>query len=84
MPGDDAAGKASCDGSVVNGDCGISDVTVGSAEPAAVRLDVKPEIPRRSSIIKVSGSAAGEHLHEAEAGAGLILLWGMDGWRLCR
>ncbi|XP_024114362.1 inactive phospholipase C-like protein 2 [Oryzias melastigma] len=52
VPGDDAAGKASCDGSVVNGDCGISDVTVGSAEPAAVRLDVKPEIPRRSSIIK--------------------------------
>uniref|UniRef100_A0AAQ4PR86 Phosphoinositide phospholipase C n=1 Tax=Gasterosteus aculeatus aculeatus TaxID=481459 RepID=A0AAQ4PR86_GASAC len=70
-PGDadvPGAGKASCEGSVLNGDCGISDNMVGSGSLAAAAAaggqaagsaadafagpDAKCEIPRRSSIIK--------------------------------
>lgn len=71
-PGDadvPGAGKASCEGSVLNGDCGISDNMVcsgslaaaaaggqaaGSAADAFAGSDAKCEIPRRSSIIKVN------------------------------
>lgn len=70
LPGGEADGKTHCEVSVLNGDCGIhagnnmvgsgSIVTPGnqaSGETAAntsVGLDAKNEIPRRSSIIKVS------------------------------
>lgn len=67
VPSDEAAGKTHCEVSVLNGDCGISENMVGSGSHVApgsqagvesantsVVSDAKNEIPRRSSIIKVS------------------------------
>lgn len=66
VPGDEAAGKPHCEVSVLNGNCGIPENMVGSGAPVApgsqagpetantpVGSDVRSEIPRRSSIIKV-------------------------------
>lgn len=67
VPSDEAADKTHCEVSFLNGDCGISQNMVGSGSHVApgsqagveaantsVGLDAKSEIPRRSSIIKVS------------------------------
>lgn len=67
VPSNEAAGKAHCEVSVLNGDCGISENMVGSGSLVApgsqagvetantsVGFDAKNELPRRSSIIKVS------------------------------
>lgn len=69
VPSDEAAGKTHCEVSVLNGDCGISENMVGSGSVVApgsqagvetantsAGVDGKNEIPRRSSIIKVSQS----------------------------
>lgn len=62
VPSDEAAGKTHCEGSVLNGDCGINENMVGSGSHGApgcqagvdtAGVDAKSEIPRRSSIIKV-------------------------------
>lgn len=60
VPGDEAAGKPHCEVSVLNGNCGMPENMVapgGQAEPETantpVGSDVRSEIPRRSSIIKV-------------------------------
>ena len=69
VPGDEGtAGKTHCEASFSNGDCGISANMVGSGSIAvpgsqagldaantSVGMDAKSGIPRRSSIIKVSG-----------------------------
>lgn len=67
VPSDEVAGKTHCEVSVSNGNCGISENMVGSGSfvapgnqdgvenaDAAVGLDAKSELPRRSSIIKVN------------------------------
>ena len=66
VPSDETAGKTQCEGSVLNGDCGIMpDMVVSgfvflpdsqgqeTANNTSLALDAKSGIPRRSSIIKV-------------------------------
>lgn len=54
---DEAGGNTQCQVSLLNGDCEIPENTPGSqvvVEPANTSGDARSELPRRSSIIKVS------------------------------